>query len=86
MYSPATGHHVAHGAGEEAEAVGESRHLVLQDADARLAAIERLEGGERLGFGSMASASLNSRAERSAGVVRDQDWNAAAAASTAAST
>ena len=35
---------------------------------------------------SMASASFNSSAERSAGVVRDQDWNAFAAAFTAAST
>ena len=35
---------------------------------------------------SMASASFNSSAERSAGVVRDQVWNAFAAASTAAST
>ena len=42
--------HVAHGAGEEAEAVGDRRHLVLQHADPRLAAIQRLERGERLGI------------------------------------
>ena len=41
--------HVAHGAGEEAEAIGDRRHLVLQHADARLAAIQRLERGERFG-------------------------------------
>ncbi len=35
---------------------------------------------------SMASASFKRRAERSAGVVRDQDWNALVAAFTAAST
>ena len=41
--------HVAHGAGKEAEAVDDRRHLVLQHADARLAAVQRFERGE--GFG-----------------------------------
>ena len=50
MYSPAAGAvHGAHGAGEEAEAVGDRRHLVVQHADARLAAVQRLERGEGLG-------------------------------------
>ena len=43
--------HGAHGAGKEAEAVGHPRHLVLENADARLAAIERFERGEGLGLG-----------------------------------
>ena len=51
MYSPATGPvHVAHGAGKEPEAVGHRRHFVLENADARLAAIQRFERGEGLGL------------------------------------
>ena len=42
--------HVAHGAGKEAEAVGDRRDLVLEHADPRLAAIQRFERGERLGI------------------------------------
>ena len=42
--------HGAHRAGEEAEAVDDRRHLVVQHADARLAAVQRLERGERLGL------------------------------------
>ena len=52
MYSPATGAvHGAHGAGKEAEAVGHPRHFVLENADARLAAIERFQRGEGFGLG-----------------------------------
>ena len=42
--------HVARGAGEEAEAVGDRRHLVLQNANPRLARIQRFENGERFGI------------------------------------
>ncbi len=43
--------HGAHGAGKEAEAVGHPRHLVLENADARLAAIQRFERGEGFSLG-----------------------------------
>ena len=70
----------------KAEAIGDRRDLVLQHADTRLAAVERLERREVLARVSMASASFNSRRERSAGVVRAQASKAFDAASTAAST
>ena len=42
--------HVAHRAGEEAEAVDDRRDLVVQHADPRLAAVQRFERGEGLGL------------------------------------
>ena len=50
IYSPAAAAvHRAHRAGEEAEAVDDRRNFVVQHPDARLAAVERFERGERLG-------------------------------------
>ncbi len=40
--------HVAYGTGKEAKAIGNRRHLVLQNADPWLAAIQRFENGEPL--------------------------------------
>ena len=42
--------HIAHGAGKEPETVRHRRHFILENADARLAAIQRLERGEGLGL------------------------------------
>ena len=58
MYSPATAPCMSRSAGEEAEAIDDGRHLVLQHADARLAAIQRFERGEASAIALDASASL----------------------------
>ena len=88
MYSPAAAPCiVAHRAGEEAEAVGDRRDLVIQHAGSRgLPQFSASRAAKASASRSIASASFSSRAERSAGVVADQVAKAFSAALTAAST